>query len=213
MPKKNLLCVGSLFLILGFLISGCGTFFRNTDEPMHTYVLHAEIPTESQPVKRETGTLLVNVPRAQSGFNTQRMAYVKQDHELNYFAVNQWAEPPAYMLLPLLVKALENTHQWGAVVQMPSPVRGDYQLVPENMLLQQEFTQEPSRVRMHLRLQLIRVKNFHVLATREFTVLENAKSDDPYGGVQAANTATGILLKEISEWVSLCMVEPTEKKC
>lgn len=213
MWKNNSRCVGGCILIAAFLVSGCGTFFSRNEDPMHTYVLHAEIPTEVQPLTRGTGTLLVNVPRAQSGFNTQRMAYVKQDHELNYFAVNQWAEPPAYMLLPLLVKALENTHQWDAVVQMPSPVRGDYQLNAENLLLQHEFTQEPSRIRIHLRLQLIRVKNFHVLATREFTALENAKSDDPYGGVQAANTATGILLKEISRWLSLCMVEPADKKC
>ncbi|MDT7042762.1 ABC-type transport auxiliary lipoprotein family protein [Candidatus Nitronereus thalassa] len=184
-----------------------------TDEPIHTYFLRAEIPTEARPMTQSTGTLLVNLPRAQSGFNTHRMAYITRDHELNYFAVNQWAETPAHMLLPLLVKALEHTNQWDAVVQMPSPVRGNYQLISENLLLQHEFTQEPSRIRIHLRLQLIRVKNFHVLATREFTVLENAQSNDPYGGVQAANSATEQLLKEISEWVSLCRVEPTDKKC
>ena len=213
MRKNKSWCVGTLLIVAAFLLSSCGTFPNRPEEPMHTYVLRAEIPTEAQPMTQGTGTLLVNVPRAQSGFNTQRMIYVKQDHELNYFAVNQWAETPAHMLLPLLVKALENTSQWGAVVQMPSPVRGDYQLVSENLLLQQEFTQKPSRVRIHLRLQLIRMPNSHVLATREFTVLESAKADDPYGGVQAANAATERLLKEISEWASLCMVEPTHKKC
>lgn len=205
--------VGLLITVSAFLLHGCGVIPSRTEQSMHTFVLNAEVPTEMRSSESSKGTLLVNQPRAQSGFNTQRMAYAKQDHELNYFAFNQWAETPAHMLLPLLVKALEQTNQWEAVVQMPSPVRGDFQLIPENLLLQQEFTQEPSRVRIHLRLQLIRVKKFQVLATREFTVLENAKSDDPYGGVQAANAATGILLKDISEWLSLCMMEPTDKKC
>lgn len=213
MCKVKSCWVGFLIIMVAFLLHGCEVLPNRSEETMHMFVLNAEIPTETRSAGISKGTMLVNLPRAQSGFNTQRMAYVQRDHELNYFALNQWAETPAHMFLPLLVKALEQTNQWEAVVQMPSPVRGDYQLLPENLLLQQEFTQEPSRVRIHLRLQLIRVKDFHVLATREFTMLENTKTDDPYGGVQAAHVATGRLLKEISEWLSLCMMEPTDKKC
>lgn len=196
-----------------FLIQGCGVLPSHTSEAIHTYILSAEIPTATESVRPGAGTLLVNLPGAQSGFNTQRMAYVQQDHELHYFAMNQWAETSAHMLLPLLVKALERTNQWEAVVQMPSPVRGDFQLIPENLLIQHEFTQQPSRIRIQLRLQLIRLQDFQVVITREFTALENAKTDDPYGGVQAANVATGKLLKDISEWLSLCMGEPKDKEC
>ncbi len=206
-------CVGWLITMAAFLLHGCGIIPSRTEQPMHTFVLNAEIPTEARTGESSKDILLVNLPRAQSGFNTQRMAYVQRDHELNYFAFNQWAETPAHMFLPLLVKALEQTNQWEAVVQMPSPVRGEYQLIPENLLLQQEFTQEPSRVKIHLRLQLIRLKKNQVLATREFMVLENAKSDDPYGGVQAANAAAGRLLREISEWLSLCMGKPADSTC
>jgi len=206
-------CVGLLIAMAAFLLNGCGVLPSRTSEPTHTFILNAEIQAARKPAKSGQGTLLVNLPRAQSGFNTQQMAFVTRDHELHYFAVNQWAETSAHMLLPLLVKALERTNQWETVVQMPSPVRGDYQLISENLLLQHEFTQEPSRVRIHLRLQLIRLRNFQVLVTREFTVLENAKSDDPYGGVQAANVATGRLLKQISKWLSICMLEATDSKC
>ena len=202
-----------LIIIVAIFLHGCGAWPSRSEETMHTFVLNAEIPTKSRPGGIRTGTLLVNLPRAQSGFNTQRMAYVQRDQELNYFAWNQWAETPAHMLLPLLVNALEQTNQWEAVAQMPTPVRGDFQLISENLLLQHEFMQEPSRVRIHVRLQLIRLKNFQVRGTREFTILEPAKSDDPYGGVQAANVATARLLKEISEWLSLCMMEPSDTKC
>lgn len=210
---KNQWCFVALLIIPVFFISGCGTFFSRSEEPIHTYVLSVDIPPETKVAQPKHGTLLVNLPRVQSGFNTQRMAYVTRDHELNFFAYSQWAESPAHMLLPLLVKNLERTNQWEAVVQMPSPVRGDYQLIPENLYIQHEFTQKPSRVRIHLRLQLIRIKNFHVVGTHELTILENAKSEDPYGGVQAANAATERLLKEISTWLSLCMAGPTEGTC
>lgn len=213
MFNNKSLSVGLVITMAAFLINGCGLVPSRTEEPMHTFVLSAKIPIETQSAKISKGTMLVDFPRAQSGFNTQRMAYVTRGHEINYFALNQWAETPAHMFLPLLVKALEQTNQWEAVVQMPSPVRGEYKLIPENLLLQHEFTQEPSRVRIHVRLQLIRLKNFQVLATKEFTLLEIAKSDNPYGGVQAANTAAGKLLGEISEWLSLCMIEPTASNC
>ncbi len=213
MGDNKTYCVGLAITLVVFLIHGCGVLSSKTNEPIRTYILSAEIPTERPSVAPDVGTLLVNLPRAQSGFNTQRMAYVKREDEVSYFAFNQWAETPSRMFLPLLVKALERANLWDSVVQMPSPVRGDYQLIPENLLLQHEFTQKPSRVRIHLRLQLIQLKHSKVLATREFTVLENTKSDDPYGGVQASNVATGRLLQEIAAWLSLCMQEPTVGKC
>ena len=202
-----------LVMLTEFLTAGCGMVPSRPSEPTHTYILTADIQSGRKSVGPNAGTLLVNQPLARSGFNTQQMAYVKRDNELNYFAYNQWAETPARMLHPLLVSALESTNRWAAVVHMPSPVRGDYLLISENLLLQHEFTQEPSRVRIHLRLQLIRFKNFDVVGTREFTVLEKAQTDDPYGGVQAANAATERLLKEIENWVSRCMAEPTDGRC
>lgn len=211
--KNQTSCWGLLLLMVAILLSGCGALPSRPSEAIQTFVLSQQLLAEDRTDKPRQGTLLVNLPRTQSGFNTQQMAYVTRDHELSYFAVNQWADTPAHMFLPLLVKAIERTNQWEAVVQMPSPVRGDYQLISENLLLQQEFTQEPSRVRIHLRLQLIRLNQYQVLATKEFTVLENAKSDDPYGGVQAANDAAERLLKHVSDWVSLCRVEPTHNKC
>ena len=198
------------------VLTGCGVLPSRSVEPMHTFTLSREMSDNPQSKKRQTemaSTLLVQLPQAQAGFNTQQMAYVTRDHEVSYFAYNQWAQTPAHMLLPLLVQALEKPGLWNTVVYMPRPVRGDSQLAPANLLLQHEFTQEPSRVRIHLRLQLIRLQDFQVIATREFTVLENAKSDDPYGGVQAANTAVKRLLTHISEWLSLCMVEPEDSNC
>jgi len=204
----------SLLVIMAtLLLQGCGVFPSRESEPIHTFTLNPSFPPQIQSAAPGKATLLVNLPRAQSGFNTTRMAYVTRNHELHYFTVNEWAGTPAEMLHPLLVKAFEETNQWKAVVQMPSPVRGDYQLVSENLLLQQEFTQEPSRVRIHLRFQLIRLHDFHVVGTREFTVLENAKSDDPYGGVQAANAAAERLLKHVSDWLALCVVDPTDSHC
>ena len=92
---------------------------------------------------------------------------------------------------------------WGAVVQMPSTVRGDYRLDIEHLALQQEFFQKPSQVRLTLRTQLVELQQQCVLGSRVFEVLENAPTEDAQGGVIAANLAVAQLLKQMKSWLSL----------
>jgi cholesterol transport system auxiliary component len=141
------------------------------------------------------------------------MAYSAREHEVNYYTRNQCADTPAQMVLPLLVQAVERTKIWETVVQMPSTVRGDFQLDTENLELVHEFMQQPSRVRLKLRMQLIGLREHRPLATREFTVVEEASSEDPYGGVVAANRAVGELLKQVTGWLTTCMSEPKLGNC
>ena len=172
--------------------------------------------TETSPIASgtmRTGILLINVPRAQAGFDTQRMAYVMRPHEVQYYARNQWADSPTRMLLPLLVQALERTETWQTVVQMPSTVQGDYRLDIENLLLQQEFLTQPSRVHVSLRMQLIELQDHRPIATYAFTVVEEAPNDDAYGGAIAANRAVGKLLGQIADWLTTCMSQTKLGNC
>lgn len=158
-------------------------------------------------------TLLVSTPKARAGFDTPRMAYVQRPHELQYFTKNQWADTPARMLVPTLTQALEQSRIWDAVVVMPSIVRGDYRLDIDNLVLQHEFLQSPSQIHLSLRAQLIDVKEPCVLGTTDFDVLQPAPSDDPYGGVLAANQAAAKLLEQLVAWLSTYMNEGAQQGC
>ena len=46
-------------------------------------------------------------PHAAAGYDSQHIIYVRQPHKLEYFAHNEWVDPPARMLAPLIVAALE----------------------------------------------------------------------------------------------------------
>ncbi len=93
------------------------------------------------------------------------------------------------MFTPLMVQALNQNDAWRAVIPLPSSLRGDYRLDTHGFLLQQEFLQQPSRMRVMVRAQLVDLKESTILSTRAFEVIENATSENPYGGVQAANRA------------------------
>ena len=193
--------------LLAILLDGCSLGPAEKSTP-RTYLLDPEISFKSTPANpggTSLATLLVSPTRAQPGYDTPRMAYLLRPHEVSYYAFNQWADAPGRMLMRLLAQTMESTHLWRAVVQMPSPVRSDYRLDCDNLVLEQQFLSKPSRVRLALRAQLIDVKRQNIMGTRDFEVFEDAPSDDAYGGVIAANRAAAKLLEQLAAWVSKVM--------
>lgn len=193
--------------IVSLALAGCLSLPRE-ERPIHTFILRldrsaggAAIPE----VKAGAGILIVNVPVAQPGFDTPRMAYTQRPYEVSYYATHQWADPPARMLTPLLVQALEQTGYWRAIVTMPTSVRGDHRVDIDQLVLLQDFLQKPSQVRVALRLQIIKLPDYLVLGTRLFDVVEEASTDDAYGGTVAANRAVERLVKEVAGWLSGCV--------
>lgn len=187
-------------LVLGLaLLGGCSPLQPVRNEALNTYVLQAQFQSRAA---AETGApvLLVSRPKAHPGFDSPRMAYVRKAHELEYFTRNQWVDTPEKMLAPLLVQAFEASGAFGAVSQAAGGVAAQLRLDSEIVHLQQEFTAAPSRVRFTLRTQLVDVAGRRIMATREFDVTENAASDDPYGGVVAANKAVQRALSEAAAY-------------
>lgn len=143
-------------------------------------------------------TLIINPTHAAAGFDSPRMIYVRETHKLEYFAHSEWVDPPARMLAPLLVAAVENTGAFRAVVLTPSAAAGDLRLDTEIIRLQHEFLTRPSQVRFTLRAYLIDDKTRRVLAWREFDAAVPAGSEDPYGGVVAVNRAVQTVLESLA---------------
>ncbi|MDI3465809.1 MAG: hypothetical protein OJF50_004630 [Nitrospira sp.] len=197
--------VQAVFVLLLMTVAGCLSPRTDFSE-IHTYQLSLDgWPSEAHPGKPDGPVLLVSPPQAEPGFETPRMVYVKRPYELEYYAVNQWADTPVRMFTPLMVQALNRNDAWRAVIPLPSSIRGDYRLDTHGFLLQHEFLQQPSRVRVMVRTQLVDLKESTILSTRAFEVVENAASENPYGGVQAANRAIAGLLDQIGSWLRQCV--------
>jgi cholesterol transport system auxiliary component len=186
MKSCHILRTAALAAVLA--LGACTQFQPVKNEPPRLFALQAEL--EGAPAAQSASlTLAVNAPRAAPGYDSPRMVYVRKTYELESFSKNQWVDTPARMLAPLLVRALEGSGRFRAVVQAPSPVAADLRLDTGIVRLQQEFIGHPSRVHLTLNARLIDVKSARVVASREFDILEDAASEDPYGGVIAANRA------------------------
>ena len=197
--------------LLALALAGCSTLRPIEAESVRAYLLEAQIDPTQQ-VKRIPLVLTVSSPRAVPGYDTPRMAFIRQPHRLEYCAKNRWAEAPAKMLGPLLVRALELQTGFKAVASTDGMVKGDVRLDTEITLLQQEFTASPSRLHMKLRVQLVEQASYRVLATQVFDAVESAPTDDPYGGVIAANRMLPRLLGQIADFAIMNGVSLTEHR-
>jgi cholesterol transport system auxiliary component len=141
--------------------------------------------------------LIVAQPRAVAGCDDRHMVYFRSAGHLQIYADHEWLEPPAQMLAPLMVRALQASGAFAAVLLAPSTGAGVLRLETELIRLQQDFSVTPSRVRLTLRAVLIGSRNRKVLGWREFDRDVPAPSEDGEGGVAAARQATRLVLGEL----------------
>ena len=181
------------------LLSACSGLRSPPAQAAHLYTLDARASVPSRPVASDV-VLAISMPRANPGFDTSQIAYQRQLHQIEYFALNRWLDTPAHMLEPLLFQSLEQSGGFSAVVRTPGSVTAKIRLDTELIRLAQDFTSKPSRVQFTLRAQLVDISAKRVLAVKLFDVVENSTSDDAQGGVAAANLALKATLDQVLDF-------------
>ncbi len=193
----------TLFLLLALSsISACSGLLKK-QSVQTTYFSLSELSTNTQQNKLLTTdktlpTLIVNTPTAAAGYDTRRMMYTRSPHQLEYFARNEWVDTPANMLQPLMISAIKNSGQFSAVIPKLGAVKTDLRLEAEVIRLVQLFEQQPSVVRFTLRVVVIDSATGKIIDSQEFDEKVMAASDNPIGGVNAANLAVDNVLKKLS---------------
>ncbi len=193
--RRVRLCIAALLLTA---LCAC-TALRPAVAP-HTVFYLLDNPTKLATVAAapEAPTLTINPPQAAAGFDSPRLIYVRDAHRLEYFANSAWVEPPAHMLAPLLLAALTNTGAFASVVQKPGATVSDLRLDTQVIRLQHDFRTSPSQVRFTLRVHLVDSKTRRIRVWQEFDATVDAASEDPYGGVVAANSVVQTVLAKVA---------------
>lgn len=189
----------------GGSLSGCASLLPKPVAAPTLYALEmAALRTNTlanrAAVNSTLATLVVNTPRANAGFDSQHIMYVREPYKLEYFAHNEWVDTPARMLMPMMVSIIANGGVFKAVVPASVAVAGELTLDTEIVRLQQDFSAQPSRVVFTLRAYLLDTQTRKTLAWRELETVVAAASADPYGGVVAANEAVQMALLQVAEF-------------
>lgn len=186
--------------LLAGSLAGCGGLLPKPPTPPSRYALDdgtadaaiGPTPAANAPV------LLIAQARAAPGFDTAQMRYLGASTALQAYTQSEWVAPPAEMLTPLLLQALQRSGAFRAVVLAPSSARADLRLETELVRLQQDFAHRPSTLQLSVRVLLIDLGQRRALGTRAFDLRHAVDSDDAAGGVRAARLAVRQLLQELS---------------
>lgn len=203
---RRLITLSGLFATAGLLLlfGGCGSLSPSaTPQPSFHSLDNAPATTgrvtrASATLPSTLPTLIVNPPHAAPGFDSQRIIYSREAHTLEYYAHSEWIDPPARMLAPLIVTAIDRSAAFRAVVLTPSAATGDLRLDTEIVRLQHELGEQPSHVRFTLRAYLVNNSTRQILARREFDETVAVTSETPYGSVVAANLAVQTALENLA---------------
>ena len=187
-------------------LSGCASLLPAPVAAPTLYTLEAT-PVPATPLSNAAtapssaaATLVVNTPRADAGFDSQHIVYVREPYKLEYFAHSEWVDTPARMLTPLIVSSVGKGGAFKAVIPASIAAAGELTLDTEIVRLQQDFSAKPSRVLFTLRVYVLDTQTRKTIASRELETIVTATSDDPVGGVVAANRAVQTALQHVADF-------------
>ncbi len=184
--------------ILSLLLSSCSIFSPVNTPKIDTYEINT-IP--SVPVSRSShSTIAVMQPESSAIYNTTEIAYTIAAYQVAYFARSRWIDTPPRMLQQLMIQTLQNTHHFKAVMFPTFTGHIDYVLSSQLVKLEQDFSVNPSLVKMIVRAQLLDAKTSRVLAVKQISVVVPAPQNTPYGGVMAANQAAADIVRQIAQF-------------
>ncbi len=198
-PCRALLCRTAPAALVAAALAACTLFPPAPEAPTRELIsqLPPDIPTRAQ----RAATLLVQAPATAPVYDTAQMAYTVQPYQIAYFARHEWGATPAEMLQPLLVRTLERTGAFSAVLTPSYVGRYSYVLNTEIVELAQDFTAAPAALHLSLRFRLSDGATARVIASGEINLREPMREKTPYAGVVAANAAAAKALREVARFV------------
>ena len=191
-------------IVLAFPLAACGPSLleRPAQPTTHSYLLEWQAGEPAPAADPAGPVLLVGPVLAAPGIDGADMAYRRRPHEIEYFAYHRWADAPARMLDPLLLRAAAHSGLFRSVVEPGAAVRADLRLESRLLQLLQLSRTDPGELQLALRVNLIDVASGRVLTGRTLRVTEPMTERGPYAGVEAANRAVAVLLSELQVFLA-----------
>lgn len=194
------------------LVTACSVELPGSGAPPRMYILTPK-STFSEAVPNVDWQLLVEVPQAQAGINTARIALRDSPIEMRYFELSNWTDLAPRMIQTLMVESFENSNRIVAVGREAIGLRADYVLKTELREFQAEFAQRlpentenglgnvaPPTIRVRLNAKLIKMPRRSIVASKNFEYLVDAKDNSMEDIIGAFDTALGKTMRRLVEW-------------
>ncbi len=192
------------WLLLIPWLSGC-SLLPGATEPVdreHRHLLDWQPRGPAPAAPPGAPVLAIAPPVAAPGHAGSDMLYSRGDTELHRFAWHRWADAPARLLEPLLVRAAERSGCCRQVVPPGVPAQAELRLDTRLLELQQRFAGDRCEVRLAVRVLLLDNRSGRVIASRLFRYGAPCASPDPVGGARTANLLVARFLEALQGFLA-----------
>ncbi|SMF39257.1 cholesterol transport system auxiliary component [Tistlia consotensis] len=193
--RALLLGAGSLLAL-----AGCNSILTDRPPPQ----LFRLSPKSTYPADLPTvpWQLVLEMPVADAGVNTQRIALVRSANQIEYYARANWTDRAPAMFQTMLIESFENSRRIVSVGRESLGLRADFVLKSELREFQAVYDGAgPPSVRVGLALKLVAMPRREIVAATDVERIAPAAADTLEDVVDAFDTASGHVLKEIVVWV------------
>jgi cholesterol transport system auxiliary component len=184
-------------------LSGCGaqSFFKKIETPPNLYRLTPK-STFGDDLRPVNWQLVVDIPVAPAGINTQRIALMRSPIQVEYYANTNWTDRAPLMLQGLIVESFENSQMITSVGRQSVGLRSDFVLLVEMREFQMEYFSGAVEPSAHVRIncKLVEMPDRLIIANESFEAVEVAAADTMLDIVDAMDLALGKVLKGVVRW-------------
>ena len=180
-------------------VTGCASLLGLGPSP-HLYRV---TPKSTYPVSlpHASGQLLVDVPFAPAGLDTERIALSRSAITVDYYAEAAWTDRAPLMVQSLLVQSFENSGRITAIGRESLALRADYVLRPELRHFEAEYRDAavPS-ARAAIGVKLVKLPERAIVAQRNFEATAPAAANEMAAIVESLDTALHEVTRQIVDW-------------
>jgi cholesterol transport system auxiliary component len=145
--------------------------------------------------------LVLEVPVADAGLSTTRVALQRSPTRLEYYARSSWTDRAPIMVQTLMIESFENSKHIVSVGRESVGLRADFILKSELREFQAEYFDGPlPSVRVAINAKLVQMPRRTIIGSQSFEARAEAEKDTMDAIIAAYDEALGTVLKHLVDW-------------
>ena len=184
------------------LLASCGGILPEPPPPPQLYRL-TPLAGAAPADPTIMAQLVVAVPIAPSGLDSERIALSRSATSMDYFANASWTERAPLIMQTLIVESLENAGRIRVVARMSPELRADAIFTADLRHFEAIYSGAGApEVRVELDCRIIRASDRSVIAVKSFGGTARAGENETPAIVAAFDTAVHAAMREITPWTA-----------
>ena len=198
--RRPALLLAAAFAVVA--VTGCASLFTSPPKKLYRLTPVSRFPPGLPHVP---GQLLVDVPIAPPGLDTERIALTRPPLTLDYFADSQWTDRAPIVIQTALLDSFENSGDVTALDREAGELRADFALRLQIRHFEAAYDDpdkpdNPPRIRVALNVRLVDLASRTIVGEKVVTHELPAEANDVPHIAVAFDEALGAAMGDIVAW-------------